>query len=244
MWKPFLSRFETPSSQFEELSENHFTKAAFKRLQLDADTSLLKYAILSPSLGETYELLNTILVEMRTSVGAHKTVDTLGSSEQFFEFVRALFMISLALAFSPVQQDRNVAEYIQQLSMELYLHLCNHNKVQRVTRLGHTAKSVKLMNASLNVLGLPSLLGVLEEEQEIMSSEESRRSDIKQEPSKCGEISEKMMEERKEVENIATRTQDDQASDLHHNLDLNHQNQTKNKGTCRLLSYYSQNNAE
>ena len=125
---------------------------------------MLKYAILSPSLAETYELLQTILKEMKSSLGAHKTIDALESSEQFFEFVRALFMISLVLAFSPVQQDRMAAEYIQQLSIELYLHLCNYNKVQRSARLNHSSKSFQLINTSLTVLGLPALLGVLGEE--------------------------------------------------------------------------------
>lgn len=104
---------------------------------------------------------------MKTSLGAHKNIDALGSSEQFFEFVRALFMISLALAFSPVLQDRNLAEYIQQLSIELYHHLCNHNKIQRVTRLQHSTKSVKLINISLTLLGLPHLLGIVKEKNTI-----------------------------------------------------------------------------
>ena len=122
-------------------------------------------------------MLQTILKEMKSSLGAHKTISALESSEQFFEFVRALFMISLALAFSPVRQDRNVAEYIQQLSIELYLHLCNHNKIQRVTRLSHSSKSVKLMNASLTVLGLPGLDGVLMEETETIISDGSPKLD-------------------------------------------------------------------
>ena len=115
---------------------------------------------------------------MKSSLGAHRTISALESSEQFFEFVRALFMISLALSFSPVRQDRNVAEFIQQLSMELYLHLCNHNKLQRVTRLSHSSKSVKLMNASLTVLGLPGLDGVhVEEARTISISDDSHRLD-------------------------------------------------------------------
>ena len=132
-------------------------------------------------------MLQTILKEMKSSLGAHKTIIALESSEQFFEFVRALFMISLALAFSPVRQDRNVAEYIQQLSMELYLHLCNHNKIQRVTRLSHSSKSVTLMNASLTVLGLPGLNGVLIEETETIISDGSPTLD-KQDFPKYGQV--------------------------------------------------------
>ena len=205
-------------------------KPSVNFLQLDSDASLLKYAVLRPSWSEIYELLNTILKEMKTSIGAHKTVDTLGSSEQFFEFVRALFMISLALAFSPVQQDRNVAEYIKQLSIELYLHLCNHNKVERVTRLSHTAKSVRLMNASLSVLGLPSLLGVLEDEPKTMSSEKHQESE-KQGFPKHLKISEKMIEERSENKKIAARNRDDQTSNLHYDRKL-HSSKLNNEGTC------------
>ncbi len=229
----FKLLFLLPSIAFEK----SFHRSCFLNLlQLDADTSLLKYAILSPSLSETYKLLHTILEELKTSIGAHKTIDTLGSSEQFFEFVRALFMISLALAFSPVQQDRNVAEYIQQLSVELYLHLCNHNKIQRVTRLSHSAKSVKLMNASLNVLGLPSLLGVLQEETETASSVESQRSE-KQNFSKSLPIPEIKREEGKENKNAAIGNQDAETSDLHcgHDADSSNLNRANSKGTVSLL---------
>jgi hypothetical protein len=182
-----------------------------------------------------YELLQTILKEMKTSIGAHKTIDALGSSEQFFEFVRALFMISLALAFSPVPQDLKLAEYIQQLSLDLYFHLCNHNKVQRVARLGHSAKSVKLMNASLTLLGLPNLVGVLEEEAGTMDSEESRRLE-KQDFSKRSGISEIQREGRRENNNLATDNQGAETSgpNCDRDRDLSNLNLSKDKGTSSL----------
>ena len=157
-------------------------------------------------------MLQTILNEMKSSLGAHKTISALESSEQFFEFVRALFMISLALAFSPVQQDLNVAEYIQQLSMELYLHLCNHNKIQRVTRLSHSSKSVKLMNASLTVLGLPGLDGVLMEETDTIISNGSPELD-KQDFPKYGQVL-KIEKEDKCVDNQNVDTSKNGASNL------------------------------
>ena len=139
---------------------------------MDADASLLKYAILSPSLSEEYNLLQTILEEMKRSLGAHKTVDVLRSSEQFFEFVRALFMIGLTLSFSPVNQDRKLSELIEQISVELYRHLCNTNKVQRVARLEHSVKSLKLINVALNLLNLPYLLGAGDDERADVKSHE------------------------------------------------------------------------
>ncbi|XP_046577085.1 uncharacterized protein LOC124284980 isoform X2 [Haliotis rubra] len=127
--------------------------------QLDADVSLLKYAILRPSVQEEYKLFQTVLKEMKSCLSAHKTVSALRSVEQFHEFVRALFMISLTLSLTPVQQDRDLAEYLQQLSMELYLHLCSHQAAGQAAQLDHTSRTVKIMNLSLAILDLPKLEG-------------------------------------------------------------------------------------
>ncbi|XP_028418422.1 alpha-protein kinase 1-like isoform X2 [Dendronephthya gigantea] len=210
------------------------------RHMLDADTSLLKYAILSDSLAETYELLQTILEEMKGSLGAHKTIETLESSEQFFEFVRALFMISLALAFSPVEQDRKLGEYVQQLSIELYFHLCNHNfKVQSkesesVARLSHSAKSVTLMNTSLSVLGLPSLLGVLEEEvgPERKKSEENLTVGEK-DSSEHSEMSKMKIEGIKYNKEVFIRNEEAETSGIHHDCDGDSINNQSNNTDIR-----------
>ncbi|XP_067652623.1 alpha-protein kinase 1-like [Haliotis asinina] len=127
--------------------------------QLDADVSLLKYAILRPSVQEEYKLFQTVLKEMKSCLSAHKTISALRSVEQFHEFVRALFMISLTLSLTPVQQDRDLAEYLQQLSMELYLHLCSHQAAGQAAQLDHTSRTVKIMDLSLTILDLPKLEG-------------------------------------------------------------------------------------
>lgn len=205
--------------------------------QLDADTSLLKYAILGQPCAETYELLQTILKEMKISLGAHKTIETLKSSEQFFEFVRALFMISLSLAFSPVEQDCKLGEYVQQLSIELYFHLCNHNKFQSVARLNHTAKSVALMNTSLTLLGLPRLLGVLEEEAEPekTNSEESRTSG-EQDSSKRLKMSKMKFEDTKDKKEVLIRNEETETSGLHHDCDGDESNKNLSNNTGKPLS--------
>ena len=99
-------------------------------------------------------------------------------------------MISLTLAFSPVQQDRKVSEYIQQLSIELYHHLCKHNKAQRVARLSHSTESIKLINLSLTVLSLPNLIGVVEEESLEPESHEYNQSSSRRNVSEDSGISE------------------------------------------------------
>lgn len=171
---------------------------------------------------------------MKSSLGAHKTISALESSEQFFEFVRALFMISLALAFSPVRQDRNVAEYIQQLSMELYLHLCNHNKIQRVTRLSHSSKSIKIMNVSLTVLGLPGLDGVPVEAAGTIISDDSQRLD-KQDVHEHGQVH-KIEKEKKYVDNqnVDTSKSGASASQVSDVQCVANQDYSKKEGVNRL----------
>ncbi len=92
------------------------------------------------------------------------------------------------------------------------------------------------MNASLNVLGLPSLLGVLQEETETASSVESQRSE-KQNFSKSLPIPEIKREEGKENKNAAIGNQDAETSDLHcgHDADSSNLNRANSKGTVSLL---------
>ncbi|XP_071084410.1 alpha-protein kinase 1-like [Haliotis cracherodii] len=148
--------------------------------QLDADVSLLKYAILRPSVQEEYKLFQTVLKEMKSCLSAHKTISALRSLEQFHEFVRALFMISLTLSLTPIQQDRDLAEYLQQLSMELYLHLCSHQVAGQAAQLDHTSRTVKIMNLSLTILDLPELEGKVEEKESMdrqQNGEKAKRED-------------------------------------------------------------------
>ena len=137
----------------------------------------MKYAILTPSLSDQFKMFQTILNEMKTSIGSHKTVDVLRSSEQFFEFVRALFMISLMLAFSPLEHDRKVAAYLEQLSIELYLHLCITIKGRQVARLEFSASLVKCINASLTILNLPTLVEVVQTEEVQQKSDEMNQKE-------------------------------------------------------------------
>jgi hypothetical protein len=91
------------------------------------------------------------------------------------------------------------------------------------------------MNASLTLLGLPNLVGVLEEEAGTMDSEESRRLE-KQDFSKRSGISEIQREGRRENNNLATDNQGAETNgpNCDRDRDLSNLNLSKDKGTSSL----------
>ena len=129
------------------------------------------FAVQQPSVQE-HQWFRKIVDKVRHSLAGHEKVDFLKSAEVFFEFVRAVFMISLTLWHSPVEQDRVLSRYCEQLSLELYRSLCD----QTSSTVKHTGHSVRLMNTALSFLGLPPLQGsdVYEEQS---SSESSGKSE-------------------------------------------------------------------
>lgn len=69
--------------------------------------------------------LEQVIEEAWSSLKAHSGVDSLQHREQFFQFVRSLFLVSQALAFSPVQhKDRQVATVCGERARVLYEEYC------------------------------------------------------------------------------------------------------------------------
>lgn len=134
--------------------------------QMVADESLLMYTIQTLAESTKHRMFQTIMVEMKKSLAGHRTVHFLNSVEAFFEFVRAVFMISLTLTFSPVPQDTDLARFLETLSMKLYAFMClRPGESEQSASLTQNKHSVRLMNGALALLGLPLLEGSVETEQ-------------------------------------------------------------------------------
>ncbi|XP_048255079.1 alpha-protein kinase 1-like [Haliotis rufescens] len=128
--------------------------------QLVAEESLLMFALQKPPSLREFMWFQTIVADIKKTLATHETVSNLKSLETYFEFVKAIFLIHLTLYFSPFPQDRSLSKYLEQVSIELYRHLCScQTRRQLVTNLEHTRNSVSFMNASLGILGLPMLQG-------------------------------------------------------------------------------------
>ena len=143
----------------------------FLSMQLIADESLLMFTILQVDMPERQKLdqYQVIVGEMKRSLASHHTVHYLHSREAFLLFVRAVFMISLTLDFSPVPQDTDLARFLEKLSLELYGYMCKQSggggSEEPSASLSQSQYSVRLMNSALALLGLPTLAGSADMEQ-------------------------------------------------------------------------------
>lgn len=141
------------------------------------------YAVVQQAVSKEHHYFDTILDEMKKSLAGHQTVRHLHSIESFFEFVRAVFMISLTLAFSPSHQDVDLARFLEKLSIELYSFMCarpgdGEDGSMPSSSLTQTNYSVRLMNGALALLGLPPLEGNGSVEQkEVDEDQEEKESD-------------------------------------------------------------------
>ncbi|XP_067652821.1 alpha-protein kinase 1-like [Haliotis asinina] len=166
--------------------------------QLVAEESLLMFALQQPPSLREFQWFQTIVADIKKTLTTHETVSNLKSLETYFEFVRAIFLIHLTLYFSPFPQDRSLSKYLEQISIELYRHLCScQSRRQLVTNLEHTSNSVSFMNASLGILGLPSLQGtddvsVNVEVSAAASEDSSDKTEIKTDSAKVSSKAEHM----------------------------------------------------
>ncbi|XP_055959422.1 alpha-protein kinase 1 [Patella vulgata] len=124
--------------------------------QLSGNECLLMYADQQTVVLERYSYYQTIIADMKKCLALHDDANLLKGIESFYEFIKAVFMISQTLSFSRLPQDRSLSRYLEQLSIELYAHLCTCPDDRN---LDHNKHSVKLMNGALNILGLPTLRG-------------------------------------------------------------------------------------
>lgn len=129
------------------------------------------YTILQVDMPERQKLdqYQVIVGEMKRGLASHRTVHYLHSREVYLAFVRAVFMISLTLDFSPVPQDTHLARFLEKLSLELYGYMCHQSggggSGEPSASLNQSQYSVRLMNSALALLGLPTLAGSADVEQ-------------------------------------------------------------------------------
>lgn len=152
-----------------QLIEDLGTTVYVTHNQLVADESLLMFTIQQHNMTERQKLdqFRVIVKEMIHSLAGHRTVHYLQSLEVFVVFVRAVFMINLTLAFSPIRQDTDLARFLEKLSLELYGYMCQQltgEEGPASPSLTQSSYSVRLMNSALALLGLPALEGSSEVE--------------------------------------------------------------------------------
>ena len=129
------------------------------------------FTILQADMPERQKLdqYQVIVREMKRSLASHRTVHHLHSLEVYQIFVRAVFMISLTLGFSPVPEDTDLARFLEKLSLELYGYMCQQlsggGSGEPLASLNQSQYSVRLMNTALALLGLPALAGSADMEQ-------------------------------------------------------------------------------
>ena len=123
------------------------------------------FTILQADMPERQKLdqYQVIMGEVKHSLASHRTVHHLHSLEVYLIFVRAVFMISLTLGFSPVPEDTDVARFLGKLSLELYRYTCEQSRGggsgEPSVSVNQSQYSVRLMNCALALLGLPTLAG-------------------------------------------------------------------------------------
>ena len=140
-------------------------------MQLVADESLLMFTIHEKNMTEKQKLdqYQVIVDEMKKSLAYHRTVHHMQSLEVYLAFVRAIFMISLTLHFSPIPQDTDLARFLEKLTLEMYAYMCqqvsSNGSHQPSASLRQNQHSVRRMNGALALLGLPLLEGSADIEQ-------------------------------------------------------------------------------
>ncbi|KAK7505666.1 hypothetical protein BaRGS_00002937 [Batillaria attramentaria] len=94
------------------------------RLQNQACEALLMYSAQHENPAKRLVLLESVTGEAKKSLQAHSSLDQLAHRDQFFQFVRSLFLLCLALEFSDSPQDRGFAECLEERAMFLYGEYC------------------------------------------------------------------------------------------------------------------------
>ncbi|XP_076448790.1 uncharacterized protein LOC143285418 isoform X2 [Babylonia areolata] len=94
------------------------------RLQNQAAESLLKYAAQQEDTHTRNAHLQTVILEVQKSLQAHASIADLTRREQFFELVRSVFLIHLALDFSADARDRRCASRMEEQARFLYAEYC------------------------------------------------------------------------------------------------------------------------
>ena len=123
---------------------------SFKR---GAGEMLLEYSQLTTVDLEAQHLKNA-LIELKESLVAHKSLDSLKSREQYYEFITALYKISCVLEHSKHEKHLD----IKKISMMLFDHYCRNQ-----TTIVHDDNSAACINIALSVLHLPAYRDISQE---------------------------------------------------------------------------------
>ena len=94
------------------------------------------------------QFLNEALKELKESLEAHKSIESLQSREQYYEFIGALYKASCG--FELQNRQEKTAQDLKNVSILLYDHYCRHQ-----TAVVHDAFSQRLITSALLTLGLP-----------------------------------------------------------------------------------------
>ncbi|XP_064598888.1 alpha-protein kinase 1-like [Liolophura sinensis] len=121
---------------------------------LDAGESLLRFAVQQNQFHMKHQVLDTALSRLNESLAQHQAVKGLQSREQSFEFLKALYLASIALMHSPNGHDTRLAWVLEELSIALYSIYCRNAE-----GLGKNPEAVRLCNMALQFLNLPTLNG-------------------------------------------------------------------------------------
>ena len=92
------------------------------------------------------QYLTNALKELKESLAAHKTLDSLKSREQYYEFIMALYKTCCVLKNSDLGKHLN----LKLISMALFSHYCLN-----LTTIVHDDSSKSYINTAMNILELP-----------------------------------------------------------------------------------------
>ena len=107
---------------------------------------LLEYSQLTTDDLKSKYLTNA-LIELKGSLAAHKSLDSLKSREQYYEFITALYKTSCVFKYSQHEKHPD----LKLISMVLFDHYCRNQ-----TTIVHDDKSVMYINRAMNILNLQS----------------------------------------------------------------------------------------
>ncbi len=109
---------------------------------------LLEYSKFITTNDVKTQYLNDALKELKESVAAHKSLDSLKSREQYYEFISALYKASCVLN----KRKHGIAEFLdlKRTAMILFHHYCLNQ-----TSIVHDRGSKTCINIATEILGLP-----------------------------------------------------------------------------------------
>jgi hypothetical protein len=117
---------------------------------------LLEYSKITTDDPKSEHLTNA-LKELKESLAAHKTFDSLNSREQYYEFISALYKASCVgeLIGGSTKQERLID--LKLISMVLFYHYCR-NQISIV----HDDNTKTYINTAVSILELPSYIEINE----------------------------------------------------------------------------------